>query len=91
MSKCFRCEKRRSQPLHYLCKQCYNDDDGEPKSAGEEIIRLKRELAEAREQRDRLAEALDKIRRWGCTDGHCSHIAGSALATVKGVKGGNDE
>jgi hypothetical protein len=49
MSKCFRCEKRRSQPLHYLCKQCYNDDDGEPKSAGEEIIRLKRELAEARE------------------------------------------
>jgi len=39
-------------------------------------------------QRDRLAEALDKIRRWGCTDGHCSHIAGSVLAAVEG---GNDE
>jgi hypothetical protein len=39
---------------------------------------------ELREERDRLAEALDKIRRWGCTDGHCSHIAGEALAAVKG-------
>jgi len=41
-----------------------------------------------KEERDTLAEALDKIRRWGCTDGHCSHIAGEALAAVKG---GDDE
>jgi hypothetical protein len=105
MSKCFRCEKRRSQPLHYLCKQCYNDDDGEPKSAGEEIIRLKRELAEAREQRDRLAvicgELIAAVRVNSMRDTFRGATHNQVeewlkqwvdrLAAVKGVKGGNDE
>ena len=46
--KCRRCEKRKAAELHYLCKQCYANDDGEPKNAGEEIIRLERERDEAR-------------------------------------------
>jgi len=42
--KCKRCKNRKAQDLHYLCKDCYEEDDGEPKNLGEEIIRLKREV-----------------------------------------------
>jgi septal ring factor EnvC (AmiA/AmiB activator) len=68
MSKCFRCEKRKAQSLHYLCKECYELDDGEPRNAGEEIIQLEKELSAARakiasltEQRDKLAKALERL------------------------------
>ena len=42
--KCRRCEKRKAVDLHYLCKECYVEDDGEPRSPGKEINHLKREL-----------------------------------------------
>lgn len=45
---------------------------------------LRAELEDAREQRDRLAEALRKIKKWGCAQGHCAEIAQEALATMEG-------
>jgi hypothetical protein len=57
----------------------------------EDVCRqLERELAEAREERDRLAEALEMIATHNHEDGQCdngytpSHIAKQALAAAKG-------
>lgn len=52
--KCGRCQKRKAQPLHYLCRECYSENDGEPRNPGKEIIRLER-------QRDAYAETLRVI------------------------------
>jgi len=48
------------QPLHYLCKECYAQDDGEPRDAGEEIIRLERERDEARAMARDMRNQLEK-------------------------------
>jgi formylmethanofuran dehydrogenase subunit E len=44
--------------LHYLCDKCYDEDDGEPKNAGKEIIRLERERDEARKECERWRDAV---------------------------------
>jgi hypothetical protein len=55
---------------------------------------LERELAEAREQRDTLAEALEMVATHTYADGQCDngyspqYVAKQALAAVKG--GSND-
>ena len=56
--KCRRCEKRKAAELHYLCEQCYTEDDGEPKNPGAEIIRLERERDEARAECVRWRDAV---------------------------------
>lgn len=50
------------------------------------VTDLERQLAEAREQRDRLAEALEELRnaRWLSLPGRAGDIIEAALAAVKG-------
>ena len=56
-SKCIRCDQRPMQPMYFLCKECYAEDDGEPKNAGEEIMGLKLE-------RDKYASMLCEAMMW---------------------------
>jgi len=34
-TQCVRCQKREAQPMHFLCKECYSQHDGEPRSGTE--------------------------------------------------------
>lgn len=80
-------EKLHDQDTEHLASLQKRDNYGPTETLNQTAMRLSGELAEARKQRDTLAEALRRIRR-GDTLGWCGQVAYKALAAVKG---GSDE